>query len=69
MQNQRNLQSAEENCFSPILPQQRKMKTAKEERAEKIKVSNLFLVTQNFDIIYICVGLCSMSSNEQKGDR
>ena len=33
-----NLRSSEENIFSPVLPQQRKMKGSKEERAEKIKV-------------------------------
>jgi hypothetical protein len=36
----KNLQSSEENCFSPILPKQ-KMKSAKEERAEKIKVREM----------------------------
>ena len=40
--------SSDENCFSPVLLAQKKMKTAKEERAEKIKVNSLIILLMEF---------------------
>ena len=65
--------SSDENCFSPVLLAQKKMKTAKEERAEKIKVNSLIILLMEFlfrqvILTFFCSGLCTMSTNESERD-